>query len=102
MAGIYSQLLTVQDRPARVWRGGAGKPLVLIHGGFGDASTHWRWCWNDLADAFAVYAPDLPGFGGMTAALPMASYQAFVDWTLALLDSLQLAQVALAGNSFGG
>ncbi len=102
MTGVYSQLITVQDRPARVWRGGTGKPLVLLHGGLGDASTHWRWCWSSLADSYAVFAPDLPGFGGMTAPLPDPSYQAYVEWLIALFDALQLKDVALAGNSIGG
>jgi pimeloyl-ACP methyl ester carboxylesterase len=101
MAGVYSQLLSVQGRPARVWRGGRGRPLVLLPGGLGDAATHWRWCWNALADSFTLAAPDLPGFGGMSAALPEPGYQGFVDWTLALLDALELRQVALAGSSFG-
>lgn len=101
MAGVYSQLLTVQDRPARVWRGGAGKPLVLLHGEMGDASAHWRWCWSALADAYTVYAPDLPGMGGMTAALPGPGIPGFVEWTLALLDALEVREFALIGNSFG-
>jgi len=101
MAGVYSQLLTVQDRPARVWRGGSGKPLVLLHGEMGDASAHWRWCWSALADAYTVYAPDLPGMGGMTAALPEPGIPGFVEWTFALLDALELRELALVGNSFG-
>lgn len=101
MSGVYSQLLTVQDRPARVWRGGSGRPLVLLHGELGDAAAHWRWCWPALAPAYSVYAPDLPGLGGMTAALPETSLPALVAWTYALLDTLQLSRVALVGNSFG-
>lgn len=101
MAGVYSQLLTVQGRPARVWRGGAGKPLVLLHGEMGDASAHWRWCWSALADAYTVYAPDLPGMGGMTAALPEPGIPGFVEWTLALLDALEVREFFLIGNSFG-
>jgi pimeloyl-ACP methyl ester carboxylesterase len=85
-----------------VWRGGSGAPLLLLHGGLGDASTHWRWCWNALADGYALYAPDLPGMGGMSAALDTPGYQALVDWTVALLDALGLQQVAVVGNSFGG
>ncbi len=101
MPTICSHLLMVQGRPARVWRGGTGKALVLLHGEMGDASAHWRWCWSTLAERFSVFAPDLPGCGGMTAPLPEPSLAGFVDWTLALLDTLQLKQVALAGNSFG-
>lgn len=48
---------------ALVWRQwGAGRPLVLLHGGYG-SWTHWIRNIPVLARRFRVIAPDLPGLG---------------------------------------
>lgn len=44
----------------RAW--GAGRPLVLVHGGHG-SWTHWIRNLQDLSRSFRVIAPDLPGHG---------------------------------------
>ena len=38
---ISHQSITIEGRQAKYWIGGSGKPLVLIHGGLGDAQQHW-------------------------------------------------------------
>jgi len=46
-----------------VWRRwGEGRPLVLLHGG-GGAWNHWVRNIDALSAHYAVWAPDLPGFG---------------------------------------
>jgi len=46
-----------------VWRAwGSGRPLVLLHGGYG-SWTHWIRNVPVLARRFRVIAPDLPGLG---------------------------------------
>src|SRR5262249_18899096 len=42
--------------------GGAGPPVVLLHGGSG-SWTHWARNIMPLARHFTVWVPDLPGFG---------------------------------------
>jgi len=41
---------------------GAGRPLVLLHGGMDDRRS-WRWQLDGLADEFQVFAWDAPGCG---------------------------------------
>lgn len=88
------------SRPARVWRGGTGQALLLIHGEFGDAHQHWHWVWEQLGDTFTVAAPDLPGFGE-TPELPSASFPALAGWVAALMETLGFPRASIVGNSIG-
>ena len=101
MPQISVRMLRVQGRPARVWRGGSGPALLLLHGGMGDARLHWEPVWERLAHSFTVAAPDLPGFGE-TAPLPSASFSAIADWVGELREVLGFPRLVLVGNSFGG
>jgi pimeloyl-ACP methyl ester carboxylesterase len=83
-------------------QGGAGRPVILVHGLGGKAEN-----WAALMPAFSrhgyrVYAPDLLGFG--------RSDRPDVDYSIALqtnvllqfFDSQRLTQVDLVGWSMGG
>jgi pimeloyl-ACP methyl ester carboxylesterase len=84
------------------WEAGKGNEptLLLLHGGIGDAELHWKEVVLPLAETFHVFAPDLPGYGG-TAALPEMSVSALVAWLYALLNTLNLEQAVIIGNSIG-
>ena len=77
-------------------------PIVLIHGT--SASLH---TWDGWAAALhgerRVIRFDLPGFG-LTGPSADADYgiAAYVRFVLAVLDTLQVERVVLAGNSLGG
>lgn len=77
-------------------------PVVLLHGIFAE-KDHWVDFARPLTGTWRVIAPDLPGFGatGRHAHEPY-HYEAQVVRLLALLDTLQLRRVHLAGNSMGG
>lgn len=100
MANIHPDLIRIAARQVRIWRGGDGPPLFLIHGGLGDASWHWHTVWEALADTFALAAPDLPGFGS-TVELPNTSFSELIQWLARVQELIGMAQVALVGNSFG-
>lgn len=89
---------------------GAGHPtLVLIHGTPGSLFT-----WSDvvfggpgfagLASDFDVVALDLIGHGITATPLPDegASFALGAEWIGAFLDQLDLRDVTLVGNSYGG
>lgn len=98
---ISQQTIIIEGRQAKYWIGGSGKPLVLIHGGLGDAQQHWAATFEALTPHFQVLAPDLPGFG-VSAPLPMPSYQNYLNWLQLLLDMLNIGgPLLLMGNSFG-
>jgi 3-oxoadipate enol-lactonase len=83
------QSIAIEGRQAKYWIGGSGKPLVLLHGGLGDAQQHWSPTSEVLSQHFQVLAPDLPGFG-VSAPLPMPSYQNYLNWLQLLFDMLNI------------
>ena len=84
-------------------RGGAGTPILLLHG----MSVTWR-TWKPILPLLEphheVIAPTLLGHSG---AAPIAdgiapSIEALVDGVIAELDRLSLDRVHVVGNSLGG
>ncbi|MDL1896848.1 alpha/beta fold hydrolase [Anaerolineae bacterium CFX7] len=100
MTQIKPELIRIAARQVRVWRGGDGPQLLLLHGGMGDAPWYWRTVWETLAESFHVVAPDLPRFGG-TVELPNASWMEFLAWLARVQELLNLSKVVVAGNAFG-
>lgn len=80
--------------------GGAGAPLVLIHG-LAASIEIWERVIGPLSKRFRVLAFDLPGFG--EASKPDAAYDApfFVGQLARFLDAMGLARAHLAGSSMG-
>ena len=76
-------------------------PLILIHGSPGDndevSSLAAR-----LSESRRVIAPDLPGFGGSTWAIPNYSVAAHAEYVRTLMDSLRIDRAHLLGFSMGG
>ncbi len=102
LPSVTSRTLDVDGRTVRVWTGGRGPTLLLLHGGTGDAALHWDPVWVALAEQFTVVAPDLPGFGG-TERLPRCSFAALVTFALAVVKELGVnTPMTVVGNSFGG
>jgi pimeloyl-ACP methyl ester carboxylesterase len=88
-----------------VLEAGDGPPLVLVHGGLGQA-TDWAPIVTQLARHFHVYAPDRPGHGladpfrftdFAREVLPHA-----VSFLTGILDGLGIDRAAIAGCSMGG
>jgi pimeloyl-ACP methyl ester carboxylesterase len=82
--------------------GGAGEPMVLIHG-LGGSHLNWMAVGDALARDHRVYAPDLRGFGltplgkGQTATLE--ANQALLE---RFLEQVVGGPATLVGNSMGG
>lgn len=84
---------------------GTGQPVMLIHGsGPGvTAWANWRGVVPVLAQTRRVIAPDMLGFGySQRPADGVYNRQRWIEHALGVLDSLNLEQVDLIGNSFGG
>jgi pimeloyl-ACP methyl ester carboxylesterase len=98
---IESKSIKVDGLDVRYYAAGQGEPLVVIHGGGGDARTWWDNI-AELAVKYAVYAPDLPGFGGsqpLNGNYYIPELAEFVDKFAA---SLGLEKFHLVGHSLGG
>lgn len=85
--------------------GGAGAPVLLIHGSGPGVSAwaNWRLVMPALAQHARVIAPDMVGFGYSERPAGFAySMDAWVRQAVGLLDALGIARTDLVGNSFGG
>src|SRR5690348_3158639 len=81
---------------------GAGRPVLLLHGGAGPASV------TAFADRFAerqpvrVVTPTHPGFDGTERPAGVGSVRDLAAVYSRFLDDLGLEDVAVVGNSIGG
>jgi len=95
LRGLREEIHSLRGVRIRVFTGGQGPPLLLLHG-FGGAA----WNFTEMAPLLAgrrLVVPDLPGHGG-SAPLPAPSITGFVDIVAGLLDE----PVGVFGYSMGG
>jgi pimeloyl-ACP methyl ester carboxylesterase len=79
---------------------GSSAPIVALHG---ISSTHMLWQWTAReAPDLHIYAPDLRGRGSSVDLGGPYGLAAHRDDVLAVMDTLGLDQVILAGMSMGG
>jgi len=83
-----------------VLEGGAGPPIVLLHGPGGNG-THWARVIGALTRTHRVVVPDLPGHGGSQAPEPL-DVAAVLGWLDALLEATCEQPAVLVGNACGG
>lgn len=96
------ELKTVQTErvPVRYYEGGAGKPLVFLHGAGGlDMDLGFL---DSLAKSFHVYAPLLPGYGDSEECAELRDMLDFTLHTWDVVDRLGLKDPVLVGLSMGG
>ena len=92
--------ITVDGRPTFVWTGGAGDPLLLLHGAWAGAEVHWAPVWDRLAEEHRVVAPDFPGLAYDAPWVPRSFGEA-VRWVEQVLDAIDAPRAWIVGNSFG-
>lgn len=104
--GFELALVDVGGVTFRLRRGGAGPPILLLHG---HPQTHamWHGVAPRLAEQFTVVAPDLPGYGQSTAppTLPdhrQASKRTMAELLVRLMQTLGFESFAVAGHDRGG
>jgi pimeloyl-ACP methyl ester carboxylesterase len=85
------------------YAGGAGTPLVLLHG-VGGTWRVWRPVLPLLERCHAVFAPTLPGHCGAERLAPgvVPSVHALADGVIEQLDRAGIGRVHIVGNSLGG
>ena len=81
-------------------RGGAGRPLLFLHGAGGGG--HWLPFMADLATGHDVIVPEHPGFGASDTPDWLDTIPDLANFYLDLLDQLDLTDVDLVGHSIGG
>ena len=82
---------------------GSGQPLLLLHGLFAQKEQWLDFACNMSRHGYAVYAPDLPGYGQSTG-FPIESYKLSeeVRSIHQFVQSIGLQTFHVAGNSMGG
>ncbi len=85
----------------RVYRGGQGAPVLLLHG-LGGSAANWTGAVRSLVERHHVLAVDLPGHGGSAPLRRGATLRDFAGAVASVLDHLGVGPVLVAGHSFGG
>ena len=101
MITVERKVIKVKDLEVLYYKAGQGDPLVVVHGGAGDART-WIKNMEALAENYTVYAPDLPGYGGSQ---PMDGHYYIPELAQFLEDfteTLGLEKFYIVGHSLGG
>lgn len=80
---------------------GTGEPLLLLHGGAGNAD-HWANQVAAFAEKYQVIVVDSRGHGRSTRDAKPITYEQMADDVIALMDQLKLERAALVGWSDGG
>src|SRR6202142_757767 len=91
--------IAVKGCRIRVMRGGAGDPLVYLHGASG---ASWLPFLQSLTQKYDVIAPEHPGFGESDAPDWLDTIHDLAYFYLDVLEQLKLRNVHLVGNWLGG
>jgi pimeloyl-ACP methyl ester carboxylesterase len=96
------EMIAVNGTQIRLLRGGraGAPPLVFLHGAGGH--TGWMKFLDELAEDFAVFAPEHPGFGRSDDPPWLDDIGDLAYFYLDLIEALGLDRVHLMGTSLGG
>ena len=99
MVDYAASVLAIRGCRIRLMRGGAGRPLVILHGANG---ATWAPFMQQLSRNFDVIAPEHPGFGESDTPDWLDTVHDLAYFYLDVLDELKLDGVHLVGLSLGG
>ncbi len=104
---LRSESLTIRNQRIHLLQGGAGPPLLYLHGLVADihslpADSGLTAFHDTLAQAFTVYAPALPGYAETEGYDELETVEDMVFFCLDVLDGLKIDTVHLVGTSLGG
>jgi pimeloyl-ACP methyl ester carboxylesterase len=99
---VEEHFATLDGLRMRYLRGGAGPPLLLIHGLIG-YSFSWRFNWTALAPHATLFAVDLLGMGYSDRSPTLdCSLPAAAGRLLRFLDDQKIESADVLGSSHGG
>jgi len=94
------------DARFRYYRAGEpGRPLVVLVHGTPSSLVTWTACVfgpGGLAESCEVVALEMVGHGATRTELEAYSFERGAEWIQAFLAALELREVTLVGNSYGG
>jgi pimeloyl-ACP methyl ester carboxylesterase len=99
--GLDERWATVRGTRVRYFVGGAGPPLLLVHG-LGGAASNWVELAPLLARRRRLLVPDLPGHAGSAAVPAAPTLSAFADCVVGVADREAMLPAPVVGHSMGG
>jgi pimeloyl-ACP methyl ester carboxylesterase len=99
MTDYSTSVIAVRDTRIRLMRGGAGEPLIYLHGASG---ASWLPFLQKLTQRYDVIAPEHPGFGDSDNPAWLDNIHDLAFFYLDVIEALKLDRVHLVGNSLGG
>jgi pimeloyl-ACP methyl ester carboxylesterase len=76
------------------------RPILLLHGDYGNAYMQWSDVMQTLAESYYVVAPDLPGYG-QSSPLPSMRLEPLMNWLRGFVQLMEFSAVVLVGSSHG-
>ena len=101
LPGLQELWTEVPGGRLRYLAGGAGEPLVLVHG-LGGAAVNWLALVPLLLPGRRLLVPELPGHGGSSPLPAAPSLNAYADRLALLLDHEGVESAPFVGHSLGG
>jgi pimeloyl-ACP methyl ester carboxylesterase len=98
---VTGRTLEVGETSTPVLEGGAGSPVVLLHG-IGGYAQEWSLVIPRLVDRHRVVVPDLPGLGRSRVRAGRLDSKSVVDWLGHVIDQTCGEPPTLVGHSLGG
>jgi pimeloyl-ACP methyl ester carboxylesterase len=100
MADHTAAKIAVRGCSIKLMRGGAGRPLLVLHGASGAGA--WLPFMASLAESFDVIVPEHPGYGDSDTPEWFDTIHDLAYFYLDVLQQLDLQRVHLVGISIGG
>lgn len=101
LPGLEERRVELAGVRLRYLGGGAGPPVVLLHG-LGGAALNWIELLPSLLERHRVVVPDLPGHGRSGRLPPRATMTTYAEAVAGLIEHEGASPALLAGHSFGG
>ena len=98
---VTDRRLDVAGISTPVLEGGAGAPIILLHG-IGGFAEEWACVVPKLVSSHRVVVPDLPGLGRSRLGNATLDATSVVEWLRALIDMTCDEPPTLVGHSLGG
>jgi len=101
LPGMKESYVEAGGSRLRVFAGGEGPPLLLVHGLSGSAANFVELA-PRLSPSFRLLVPDLPGHGGSAPLRGVESLEPFAACLAGLLEREEAGPAAVVGHSLGG
>lgn len=101
LPGLEPRFADFKGARLRYYVGGAGPPLILVHG-LGGAAANWTLLTPALVGHHRVLVPDLPGHGGSSPLAAAPTLNPFADAIVELATREEMLPAPVVGHSMGG